>query len=184
MAYWMVWFPLKLLLWGLSIVGAATLVLTAMLATPLARLPELTSVSKAARAVDRSTMPELQRFIARDGTELAYRHYPARGVASEKIAILVHGSSGSSTSVHALADDDPWVLPQLPRELPVTDIDGVNPSNAAIEQHVGKAASRSADIERNHSLDRDSEVVERVGELNAAARHPGVIASLQHENSV
>jgi alpha-beta hydrolase superfamily lysophospholipase len=104
MLKWMIWFPLKLLGWGLSMVGAAALVLTAMLATPLAPLPELTSISKTARAVDRSTMPSLQRFSARDGTELAYRHYPARGIASEKIAILVHGSSGSSTSVHALAD--------------------------------------------------------------------------------
>ena len=97
-------FPLRLLLWGFAIVGAATLVLTAMLATPLARLPELTSVSQAARAVDRSTMPALERFSARDGTELAYRHYPARGPAKAKIAILVHGSSGSSIAVHALAD--------------------------------------------------------------------------------
>jgi len=104
MLEWMVWFPLKLLLWGLGIVGAATLVLAAMLATPLARLPELTSVSQAARAVDRSTMPPLERFYARDGTELAYRHYPARGIVSEKIAVLVHGSSGSSIAVHALAD--------------------------------------------------------------------------------
>src|SRR5580704_8730238 len=104
MAYWMVWFPLKLLLWGLSLVGAATLVVTAMLATPLVRLPELTSVSTTARAVDRSTMPPLERYSARDGTELAYRHYPARGAAKEKIAILVHGSSGSSVAVHALAD--------------------------------------------------------------------------------
>jgi pimeloyl-ACP methyl ester carboxylesterase len=104
MVYRMVWFPLKLLLWGLGIVGAAALVLTVMLATPLARLPELTSVSRAARAVDRSTMPQLERFSARDGTELAYRHYPARGPAKEKIAILVHGSSGSSIAVHALAD--------------------------------------------------------------------------------
>ena len=98
MLKWLVWFPLKLLQWALCLVGAAALVFTAMLATPVARPPELTSVSKAARAVDRSTMPPLQRFSARDGTELAYRHYPARGVASEKIAILVHGSSGSSTS--------------------------------------------------------------------------------------
>ena len=104
MLKWTVWFPLKLIRWGLSIVGAAALVLTAMIATPLSRLPELTSVSKAARAVDRSTMPSLERFSARDGTELAYRHYPARGPASGKIAILVHGSSGSSPAVHALAD--------------------------------------------------------------------------------
>jgi alpha-beta hydrolase superfamily lysophospholipase len=44
------------------------------------------------------------RFSARDGTQLAYRHYPARGAASGKIAILIHGSSGSSVAVHALAD--------------------------------------------------------------------------------
>ncbi len=104
MLKWMVWFPLKLVQWGLSIIGLAALVLTALLATPLARLPELTSVSQAARAVDRSTMPTLERFSARDGTELAYRHYPARGAVSDKIAILVHGSSGSSPAVHALAD--------------------------------------------------------------------------------
>src|SRR4029077_17940132 len=95
---------LNLVKWALCICGVAALVLIAMLATPLARLPELTSVSKTARAVDRSTMPPLSRFSARDGTELAYRHYPARGVASGKIAILVHGSSGSSPAVHALAD--------------------------------------------------------------------------------
>src|SRR5271167_4748098 len=104
MLKWTVWFPLKLWGWGLSIVGFAALVLTAMIAAPLARLPELTSVSRGARAVDRSTMPALERFSARDGTELSYRHYPARGPASGKIAILVHGSSGSSIAVHALAD--------------------------------------------------------------------------------
>ena len=49
-------------------------------------------------------MPPLSRFSARDGTELAYRHYPARGSSTGKIAILVHGSSGSSVAVHALAD--------------------------------------------------------------------------------
>jgi alpha-beta hydrolase superfamily lysophospholipase len=104
MLKWMVWFPLRLLRGGLSLLGLATLVLAAMLATPLARLPELSSVSQAARAVDRSSMPDLERFFARDGTNLAYRHYPARGPASDKIAILVHGSSGSSLAVHALAE--------------------------------------------------------------------------------
>jgi len=104
MLKWMVWFPLRLLRGGLSLLGLAILVLAAMLATPLTRLPELSSVSQAARAVDRSTMPDLERFSARDGTNLAYRHYPARGPASDKIAILVHGSSGSSLAVHALAD--------------------------------------------------------------------------------
>src|SRR5262245_33287255 len=75
-----------------------------MLAMPLQRPPELRSISETVRAVDRSTMPALQRFSARDGTELAYRHYPARGPSSGRIAILVHGSSGSSVAVHALGD--------------------------------------------------------------------------------
>src|SRR5580700_6131084 len=104
MLKWIVWFPLKVLGWSLSFVGLIALGLTAMIAVPLGRLPELTSVSTAARAVDRSSMPPLSRFSARDGTELAYRHYPARGPSSGKIAILVHGSSGSSSSAHALAD--------------------------------------------------------------------------------
>jgi alpha-beta hydrolase superfamily lysophospholipase len=53
--------------------------------------------------VDRSDMPGIERFHGRDGTELAYRHYPARGPESGQIAVLVHGSSGSSVAVHALA---------------------------------------------------------------------------------
>src|ERR1700742_571108 len=104
MSKWIVWFPLKVLGVACGIVGFASLALAAMIVTPLANLPELPSVSKSARSIDRCTMPPLSRFSARDGTELAYRHYPARGPSSGKIAILVHGSSGSSTSVHALAD--------------------------------------------------------------------------------
>ncbi|HWZ37751.1 MAG TPA: alpha/beta fold hydrolase [Bradyrhizobium sp.] len=104
MVAWLLWFPLRLLRWALALVGAVALLITAMVATPLKRPPELRSISETARAVDRSTMPPLIRFPARDGTELAYRHYPALGSATGKIAILVHGSSGSSAAVHALAD--------------------------------------------------------------------------------
>lgn len=104
MSKWMIRFPLRVLAWALSLIGLVALTLAAMVATPLGSLPELTSISKTARAVDRSSMPPLQRFSARDGTELAYRHYPARGPSNGKIAILVHGSSGSSAAVHTLAD--------------------------------------------------------------------------------
>jgi alpha-beta hydrolase superfamily lysophospholipase len=90
--------------WALSAVGAAALVLTAMVATPLRPPPHLTSISDTARAVDRSTMPGLERFQARDGTSLAYRHYPPRGASTGRAAIVIHGSSGSSTSMHAIAD--------------------------------------------------------------------------------
>jgi alpha-beta hydrolase superfamily lysophospholipase len=81
----------------------AALLLTALIATPIRWPPELVSVSKTARAVDRSGMPGLDRFQARDGTELGYRHYAAATPSSGQIAVVVHGSSGSSIAVHALA---------------------------------------------------------------------------------
>jgi alpha-beta hydrolase superfamily lysophospholipase len=49
-------------------------------------------------------MPRFELFQARDGTELGYRHYPARSAAVGRVAIVVHGSSGSSPTIHALAD--------------------------------------------------------------------------------
>jgi alpha-beta hydrolase superfamily lysophospholipase len=94
----------KAITWGLALVGLAGLVLAVMIATPIRRPPELTSISITAKAVDRSTMPGLERFSARDGTVLAYRHYPARSPATGQIAVVVHGSSGSSIAVHALAN--------------------------------------------------------------------------------
>ena len=98
-----VWGGLKAIVGGLAVVGFAGMVLAWMIATPIRRPSELTSISETVRAVDRSDMPGLQRFHARDGTELGYRHYPARAPATGQIAIVVHGSSGSSVAVHALA---------------------------------------------------------------------------------
>jgi alpha-beta hydrolase superfamily lysophospholipase len=94
---------LKAVVWGLAVVGLAGLVLAGLIASPVRQPPELTSISKTARAVDRSTMPGIERFHARDGTELAYRHYPPRSPVTGQLAIVVHGSSGSSIAVHALA---------------------------------------------------------------------------------
>ena len=104
MRNWLVWYPLRLLQWVLAATGLLAILLVAMVARPLKRPGELRSVAAAARNVDRSTMPPLERFVARDGSDIAYRHYPARGVAVGTIAIVVHGSSGSSPAVHALAD--------------------------------------------------------------------------------
>jgi alpha-beta hydrolase superfamily lysophospholipase len=93
----------KAVVWSLAAIGFAALVLTGLITWPLHRPPELTSISKTARAVDRSDMPGLERFHARDGTELGYRHYAAGSPASGQVAIVVHGSSASSIAVHALA---------------------------------------------------------------------------------
>jgi len=94
----------KVLRWALAIVGLAAAALVAMLAVPLADVPELASIARTVRAVDHSDMPEVDRFQARDGTTLGYRHYPAHQPAAPRVAVLVHGSAGSSNgSIHALA---------------------------------------------------------------------------------
>jgi len=89
--------------WALCVVGAVALILAAMIATPLERPPEMKSVSESVKLVDFSTMPPLERFQARDGTWIGYRHYTPNGPATGHGAIFIHGSSGSSGTVnHAL----------------------------------------------------------------------------------
>ncbi len=89
--------------WALCAVGAVALVLAAMIATPLQRPPEMRSVSDSSKGIDWSTLPPLERFQARDGTWLGFRHYAANGPVTGRGAIFIHGSSGSSATVnHAL----------------------------------------------------------------------------------
>lgn len=95
---------LNLLKWALCAVGAVALLLTALVATPLARPPEMRSVSESSNGVDFSNLPAVERFQAREGTMLGFRHYPASGPATGRGAISIHGSSGSSGTVnHALS---------------------------------------------------------------------------------
>lgn len=89
--------------WALCAVGAVALLLTALIATPLQRPAEMRSVSESAKGIDWSTLPPLERFQARDGTWLGFRHYAPKGAATDRGAIFIHGSSGSSGTVnHAL----------------------------------------------------------------------------------
>jgi alpha-beta hydrolase superfamily lysophospholipase len=88
----------KAAIWGLAIAGFAGAALAGMIAWPLRQPPELASISESRKWMDFNTLPAVDRFQARDGTVLAYRHYAARGTPVGRIAILVHGSSGSSRS--------------------------------------------------------------------------------------
>jgi alpha-beta hydrolase superfamily lysophospholipase len=95
---------LRVSCWVLAAVGAAALVLTAMVAIPLVAPPELRSLSAARGTVDMSDLPAIERFQARDGTLLGFRHYAASGPSAGRAAIVVHGSSGSSgNTIHALS---------------------------------------------------------------------------------
>src|SRR3954465_13164198 len=90
--------------WALCDAGVFGLLLAGLLSAPLVRLPELQSISAARATVDLTGLPAVERFQARDGTWLGFRHYAASGRATGRAAIVVHGSSGSSGgTVHALS---------------------------------------------------------------------------------
>jgi alpha-beta hydrolase superfamily lysophospholipase len=95
---------LKALIWGLAFTGLTTLLLVALIASPVRRPPELASISAARKSVDFSGLPGIERFPARDGSWLGFRHYPAGNPSTGGVAIVIHGSSGSSgTTIHALS---------------------------------------------------------------------------------
>jgi alpha-beta hydrolase superfamily lysophospholipase len=94
----------RAVVWGLAAIGLAGSVLAILIATPIRRPPELTSISDSRKSVDFSSLPAVERFQARDGTALGFRHYPPAGPATGRTAIVIHGSSGSSgTTIHALS---------------------------------------------------------------------------------
>jgi len=91
----------------LTLITLPFIALGAALAWPMQNPPPLASITDAVRAAPRVEQPEVQTFAARDGTNLAYRAFPAP--APRAIAVLIHGSAGSSRDMaalgHALAAD-------------------------------------------------------------------------------
>jgi non-heme chloroperoxidase len=91
---------LKLLfvLLGLLIVGAISPMAVIALSAPSAP-PVMASMVAPTGSIDLNFPPPRQ-FKARDGAKLRYYAYPAD---PGKVAVLVHGSAGPGTSMHALA---------------------------------------------------------------------------------
>jgi len=63
----------------------------------------MSSVNDPFRAVDYSGLPKLEYYPARDGESLAFRRYSAAQGESRGSAVLLHGSSADSRSMHVLA---------------------------------------------------------------------------------
>lgn len=61
------------------------------------------SINDPFRRTDYSDLPAAQHFTARDGTRAVYRSYTPMGAVARGSVVLVHGSSASSHSMHALA---------------------------------------------------------------------------------
>jgi len=63
----------------------------------------------------------------------------------------------------------------------VADVHRMHKGGAASQQHVGEAAGGGADVEAHQSGRVEREVIKRAHQLEAAARHPGVVLAAQLE---
>lgn len=65
--------------------------------------PPLASINEPFKSLDNSDLPPIERYTARDNAQLAYRRYASRIAQVRGSAVLIHGSSASSVSLHTLA---------------------------------------------------------------------------------
>jgi alpha-beta hydrolase superfamily lysophospholipase len=63
--------------------------------------PPMLSMADSLKPIGSPEFPAPRQFRARDGAALQYYAYPAE---TDKVAILIHGSAGPGTSMHALAE--------------------------------------------------------------------------------
>lgn len=91
----------KLLLAFLCLLIVAAIVPVAVIAfdAPVSP-PPMASMAESLKRINSREFPAPRQFKARDGTPLQYYAYPA---APDQVAVLVHGSAGPGTSMHALA---------------------------------------------------------------------------------
>jgi non-heme chloroperoxidase len=85
---------LALLLVAAAIIPVAVILLNAPTAPP-----PMASMAAPSRQTSQD-LPAARHFRARDGTSLQYYAYPAE---PERTAVLIHGSAGPATTMHALA---------------------------------------------------------------------------------
>lgn len=64
--------------------------------------PMMESIAAPFRTVNFATLPPVSHYLARDGVKLSYRSYLC--AAAKQKVVLIHGSSGSSRGMHALAE--------------------------------------------------------------------------------
>jgi non-heme chloroperoxidase len=81
------------------VVGSATV--TGLIAFGTAKPPTTApAITEPFAAIDAHALPELLRYKAHDGARLSYREYRGSG---RQVAVLLHGSAGSSADMHPLA---------------------------------------------------------------------------------
>lgn len=90
---------------GLASAALAGAILAGMIAFGTgAPPPPLASINSAFETVDFSDLPKVQTVPARGGGTIAFRHWDSPSSGGPATAVIaIHGSAGSSTSLHALA---------------------------------------------------------------------------------
>ena len=91
---------------------------------------------------------------------------------------------GQIADIGVLERDHVGARAQFRMQLTASDIDCVDLPRPALEQHLGEAAGRGADIESNPPRRIEAEMIERGRKLHTAARHPWMIASLERQPRV
>ncbi len=90
---------------GLALFAAVAALFAGLIAfgtsTPPPPMAAILEPAIAQARAQQGQVPPLQHFTARDGSKLAYRHYAGR---PEAALILIHGSTGDSTGMHAMAE--------------------------------------------------------------------------------
>lgn len=87
------WIPLSVLIWGAVVAG---LIVFGTAKQP----PPAPAITGPFAAIDDHDLPPLRRYQARDGAQLTFREYPG---SRRQVAVLIHGSAGSSRDMHPLA---------------------------------------------------------------------------------
>lgn len=92
----------KLLLVSVCLLIVAAIIPVAVIAfdAPVSP-PPMASMAESLKRIDSRAFPAPRQFQARDGALLQYYAYPAE---PDKVAVLVHGTAGPGTSMHALAE--------------------------------------------------------------------------------
>lgn len=88
---------------GFVVSGAAALLALGLYFGGPRAIAAKTSINAPFKSLDYRSMPATQRYGARDGAALAYRHYASSVAKSPQRIVLIHGSSASSRSMHPLA---------------------------------------------------------------------------------
>ena len=92
---------------------------------------------------------------------------------NETSQVTSEGAKGSSVSERAFTRSSTVTRgssPDLRMQLAVADVERDHPRGAALQQHVGEAAGRGADVEAVEPGDVEAERVERIRELVSGAR--------------